>query len=353
MIENLVIASGIGIILSALFALLILQKKQKSLSDFVLFFWFLMFALHLALIWAAIYYPDSPTIPLAKSFGLIHGPLLYIYTQSLSKERFSIPHLLHLLPFFCVSLVSLFISPQEGLGWEVILLISKSLSLIAYPLYVLFWLRKNLEGFKQSRADNFLLDSLWIKRLCWIFIIYALLGILHVLVDLIFELEFSILIDLIFYVGIISIIGYYGLRFQVVFEAYEVGESLHKSYANSPLSSKEMELKKREVKKFFAERKDYLEPDFSLTKLSEKLDIPRHHLSELINQEMGSSFYDLVNERRIGHAIELMKAGKDMAITLEALGYDCGFNTKSAFYHHFKQFTGKTPGQFRKEIRSD
>jgi len=352
-IEKLVIASGIGIILSALFALLILQKKQKSLSDFVLLFWFLMFASHLALIWTAIYYPESPAIPLAKSFSLIHGPLLYIYTQSLSKARLSISQLPHLLPFISISLISLIISPQGGLEWELLLLIGKSLSLFAYPIYVLFWLRKNLEDFKQSRADNFLLDSLWIKRLCWIFIIYALLGLIHVLAELIFQLQFSILMDLIFYVGIISMIGYFGLRFQVVFEALEVGESSHKSYANSPLSTKEIDLKKQQVEKFFAERKDYLEPDFSLSKLSEKLDIPRHHLSELINQKMGSSFYDLVNERRIRHAIELMKAGKDTAITLEALGYDCGFNTKSAFYHHFKDFTGKTPGQFRKEIRSD
>ena len=139
----------------------------------------------------------------------------------------------------------------------------------------------------------------------------------------------------------------------MVIEAFDAGESKRKAYVTSPLASQEVESKKQKIQQFFADSQDYLKPDFSLTILSKKLAIPRHHLSELINQEMGSSFYDLVNEHRIKHAIQLMKAGKDANITLEALGYDCGFNTKSAFYHHFKQFTGKTPGQFRKEIRPD
>lgn len=332
---------------------MILQKKQKVLSDFLLFFWFLIFATHLSLIWTAIYYPGSLALPLAKSFSLIHGPLLFIYTQSLFRQRLSFQHFLHFLPFLIISLLAVVLDNLIGLTWEAFLLFSKSISLIAYPLYVLVWLNKNLEALKQNRADNFFLDSHWMKRLCWIFILYALLGVLHVLGDLLLQLEFSILIDLVFYVGIITMIGYYGLRFQVVFEAFEPEEIRQKAYVNSPLSSAEIELKKQKVQAFFEERQDYLQPDFSLGRLSEKLGIPRHHLSELINQEMESSFYDLVNESRIRHAIQLMKSGKDKAITLEALGYDCGFNTKSAFYHHFKQITGKTPGQFRKEIRPD
>lgn len=312
-----------------------------------------MFATHLALIWTALYYPESSALALAKSFSLIHGPILFIYTQSLFKQKLSPIHLFHLLPFLCTSLVSLFIINQAAMIWEIFLLIAKSLSLIGYPLFVLFWLKKNLEFLKQNRADNFLLDSLWMKRLSWIFILYAALGILHVLADILFQVQFSILIDLIFYVGIITMIGYYGLRYQVVFEVLDIGEHKPKAYGTSPLSSKGIETKTQMIEGFFLEREDYLQADFSLTLLSEKLNIPRHHLSELINQKMGRSFYDLVNERRIRYAVEMIKEGKDRSITLEALGYDCGFNTKSAFYHHFKHFTGKTPGQYRKEIRPD
>ena len=123
--EKLVIASGIGIILSAIFALMILQKKHKVLSDFLLFFWFLMFATHLSLIWTAIYYPGSLALPLAKSFSLIHGPLLFIYTESLFRQRLSFQHFLHFLPFLIISLLAVVLGNLIGLTWEAFLLFSK------------------------------------------------------------------------------------------------------------------------------------------------------------------------------------------------------------------------------------
>ena len=69
---------------------------------------------------------------------------------------------------------------------------------------------------------------------------------------------------------------------------------------------------------------------------------------------MNSTFYDLVNRRRIDYALHRIQNTEDSeALTLEALGYESGFNTKSAFYRHFKFYTGKTPGQAKKEKRPD
>jgi len=68
---------------------------------------------------------------------------------------------------------------------------------------------------------------------------------------------------------------------------------------------------------------------------------------------MGTTFYDIVNAKRIQHAIHRLTEGSAKSITLEGLGYECGFSTKSAFFHHFKHFTGKTPGKFRSELSSN
>ena len=72
-----------------------------------------------------------------------------------------------------------------------------------------------------------------------------------------------------------------------------------------------------------------------------------------MNAGMGRTFYDVVNGKRIEYAIERLRDQSDGQITMEGLGYDAGFSTKSAFYHHFKAHTGKTPGQFKGEIRPD
>jgi hypothetical protein len=63
------------------------------------------------------------------------------------------------------------------------------------------------------------------------------MGIIHVLVNILFEVQFSDFLDIFSYVAIITIMGFYGLKFGIVYE-HELAISTaydKKSYRHSPL----------------------------------------------------------------------------------------------------------------------
>lgn len=93
------------------------------------------------------------------------------------------------------------------------------------------------------------------------------------------------------------------------------------------------------------EEKLYKNPDLLLPEVAKKLNIITHRLSQLINDNMGKTFPLFVNEYRIEEAKGLLKSNR--TFTLEAIGYECGFNSKSTFYSTFKKHTGTTPAKYQ------
>jgi len=73
-------------------------------------------------------------------------------------------------------------------------------------------------------------------------------------------------------------------------------------------------------------------------------------LTESLNTYMGKNFYTLINEYRIIEFKKLAAEEKNKHLTLLALAYDSGFNSKSAFNLVFKKQTGETPSQFLRTL---
>lgn len=352
--DFIIIISGVGFILSILFSLLIIQKKFKQHSDWILLIWFLLFTIHLGLIILIHSINYRIVVILAKTFGLLHGPFLLFYVLAVFNKIEFKKSILHLIPFILLS-ASAFLINYRSIGfWEVSLLIFKTLSLLIYPIVVSFLLKRGLVFIKNLRADNFFLASQWLNNLVIVMIVYASIGIFHVLMDILFNIEFSMLLDIIIFVTMITIIGFYGLKYKIVYESNTINlKSSLPEYKNSPLKKENILKLRRDIDLFFNTSEDYLNSTFSLTQLSEKLQVPKHHLSEIINLEMGTTFYDIVNAKRIQHAMRKISDKSNNNITLEAIGYDIGYNSKSSFFHHFKKYTGKTPRQYKLEISSN
>ncbi|MFQ6599642.1 helix-turn-helix domain-containing protein [Flavobacterium sp. C3NV] len=94
------------------------------------------------------------------------------------------------------------------------------------------------------------------------------------------------------------------------------------------------------------EKELFLNPNFSLEEAAKELKVTKHILSQYINEVLGKSFSNLIKEYRIEKAKKLLET--ETNYTIENLGYDSGFNSKSAFFTAFKKTTGLTPAEYQK-----
>ena len=95
------------------------------------------------------------------------------------------------------------------------------------------------------------------------------------------------------------------------------------------------------------EQQLYLNPEFSLSLLSQQIKAGTQKISLVINTRAGCNFNEYVNRYRVRHAIALMDNPKTALHTIASISFDSGFNSLSSFNHAFKKLTGKTPSAYR------
>ncbi|MFY8013769.1 MAG: helix-turn-helix domain-containing protein [Saprospiraceae bacterium] len=93
-------------------------------------------------------------------------------------------------------------------------------------------------------------------------------------------------------------------------------------------------------------------PNSTMKCLSEDIDIPKHHLAYFFNQIKKEKYIDWRNKLRVEYAIEILGRVHKYDKTIEVLGAESGFRSYSAFIRSFKQFTGKLPKDFIREINA-
>lgn len=102
---------------------------------------------------------------------------------------------------------------------------------------------------------------------------------------------------------------------------------------------------------YLNEEKPFLKYDFTISTITLDLKVPQTHVSYCITYLMDTKFSKLKTELRIKHAVELLQNETDSSITIEAIGKQSGFKTRSNFYVAFKEETGFTPTEYLEKIR--
>jgi AraC-like DNA-binding protein len=88
----------------------------------------------------------------------------------------------------------------------------------------------------------------------------------------------------------------------------------------------------------------YRDPLLSLSGLAGRIGVTPNHLSQVLNEHLGQSFFDYVNRWRVEEAVARI-AASDQPIL--AIAYEVGFNSRSTFNAAVKKHAGRPPSAFR------
>lgn len=197
------------------------------------------------------------------------------------------------------------------------------------------------------------LNYRWIKSLLLVSLGFYGLVLINDLLSVIFDFSWmlNLKIESLLTCMFVLVAAFFATRFPV-FAVYgdfnDMGEEPKKKYANSSLKSDGAEQIWQNLTQIMEREKPYQDPDFRLNDLAQKTKSSVHHVSQVINEHQGLSFSDFVNQYRIEEAKKMLVSEKMNYLTIQAISFEVGFNSKTAFYNAFKKFTGQTPSAYRK-----
>jgi AraC-like DNA-binding protein len=350
----------VGFSQSLFAALLILTKRERAVSDKLLSGWLCLLAFEF--LTCALDYKIFGKPLLSNSF-LLFNPAFYLYLTSLTNKSFKLRwiQLLHLVPFMFFEIgayviqetisVNSFLKTDTTLGFRLAFGMATILSWAVYNSFSLVRVirhRKNLENEFSTIESNkslgwLLFISIFYNTYCiTAFIIGATVVFQgsNLLVPHIFN--YSALLFLIY------AFGFYGLWQQAIYTKTTV-EEMPVRYKNSVLASRKKKEIKNRIIQYFESVKPYLQSELSMDILSTELNVPKHQLTEVLNTGIGRNFFQFVNGYRV-EAVKVMLADKKNKFSIEAIGYECGFSSKSSFFTVFKNLTGQTPLEYKNSL---
>lgn len=122
-------------------------------------------------------------------------------------------------------------------------------------------------------------------------------------------------------------------------------ESAESKYARSALDAPARARIVRKLDEAWSTHRLHRDSQLTLRLLCERLRENPHYVSQVINQDLGTNFYDLVNRQRIRDAMEALLREPDRPVL--GIAHEVGFNSKSTFNAAFRQHAETTPTQFR------
>ena len=374
LLKSLIVA---GIIQGFFLILLLKTKRQNSDSDKLLMLWLGLMSLQLLF-----YHDNLSSSPIAYNFinllgfslPLLSSIILYLYIFCTSfNSKFQWKKItIHLVPYLLFNGIAFFFSSDiivtngfphftKNVPDWMVYLTTFQLAVIPgiYTILSLLVLLKYQKILPDNYSYTEKINLNWLK--------WVVLSLLVVFSGLFILIKFGVNLGIITYQNLFAVvgsiiaiyvyfIGYFGFRQSTIFydiplkSNFENTEETKDSYKKSGLSEEKVEAMFQKLLVHFEQNKPYLDENLSLTLLAQQIDLSPNQISQVINQKSSSNFFNFVNAYRVETVKERLRDKSYAHYSILAIGYDCGFQSKSSFNKVFKQMVGKTPVEYQKSV---
>jgi AraC-like DNA-binding protein len=323
-----------GFMLSLYFAL---NANKKKFSNYFLAFLLLMLSIRIS---KSVFFFFNPQlsnlfIQIGLSACILIGPFLYLYLKSqINNEK--INWSIHIVPYLIGITILGLIYPyvEHRVMWSK--WIVKGIYL-QWFVYIAISTKYVLPIYKKlTNRDNLKNSDVWFLS---IYFGVAFIWLAHCIAAYTSYIVGALSFTFVLYL-IILLLVFKNTQTSAFFEEKE-------RYKNKELDNNTVDDIKQKIT-LIKEKELYLNPNLTLDETAKELKITKHLLSQYLNEKSGQSFTNFINAYRIEKAKELLKSQTNH--TIEGIGYDSGFNSKSTFFTTFKKITGKTPSEYQKML---
>jgi AraC-like DNA-binding protein len=363
----------IGISQALFAAVLVFTQKPFRVENKILGPWLILIAVETSLI---LYYQTFEFSMAVLNISIIlkaaYLPIMFLYVSALIMEK---PDLIrqvvkHAIPFLVIFILifsfrnePLFFDPGDRAAPFVVnlSLIFWAYFLITIGLYAYFIL-KVLKEHQEKIKDRFSFTSEqvtlnWLKFVLVLFVVGFTMGYVALTIEEIYD---NISIDARLFSRIALtiftfVVSYYGIR-QHSLNASSSSEikpttksdPKAEKYQRSGLTEDMAGKIQNDLENYMISKRAYQNPQITINDIATELDIPRHYITQVLSERLQKNFFTWINDYRIADAKRKLRDKKSANLTILAIAYDSGFNSKSSFNSIFKKYTGQTPSEFSK-----
>ena len=268
------------------------------------------------------------------------GPFLYFYIKSMAmpKSQISKEWKYHLMILIPIALIGGFMYPFET-NIELWRCRNGIISWIYYSWMVyivlsMYTMRESLAKIFNSSLKLNAMDIWLISMIVGNIILVTMYKTMHFTYYISGALSFSFIL----YLSWAYL--YFNRNNRILFISDQ------KKYGDKSIENDEAKVFEGRLRRLMEEEQLFKDSRLKLPKVANELKTSPHRLSQYLNDNLDKSFNQYINEYRIEAAKKLIKVNDQF--TLEAIGYEVGFNSRSTFYSAFKKQTGLTPAAFKK-----
>ena len=328
--------ASLGVINGILVSLYLLFRKGRTVSDYYFAGLILAFCLRIGKS-VLLYYADSNSL-IIRQIGLsaciFIGPFFYLYLRSIANPDRGRGKL---DGWLLVSLLVFIV----GIGWA-----------WPYPTYHQYWNPEIVQviygvwavflilglhqayltlGEKILTPWNLTGDQRYLAT-----IVYAMILITLSYQLALYLVSFTYIWGSFIFSGSFYILGYRALK----------NRSVAAKPNPKPVADGDAIMEK--LNRLMEEQKPYTNQDLKMDELALETGLSRHVISQVLNERYSGGYSDYIKQYRVREAKELIVTHSHLS--LEGIGYEAGFRSKSAFFESFKRMESLTPAAYRKQV---